>query len=120
MKTWRHNALFLISIAAPVHIDKERPPIQIVTASINKQPTHYITGPAHQPSPTGPCYIRTSSRTPTPTSYPVGSEIYLHTDPPMTNGGSNNNALSSTSTGVEVVTINQTAGDLTPSGVNIL
>ena len=108
-----------------VHIEKERPPVQIVAATHNpvptKQPTHYITSPAHQPGPTGPCYIRTSSRTPTPTSYPTVSEVYfpLHTDS-MTNGSNNNALTASSTTGVAVVTINRTPGDLTPSGVNIL
>ena len=102
-------------------MEKERAPIQIAHShGPIKPPLHYITGPhpSHVPSGSGPCYVKTNSRTPTPTSYTAGSEVYvpLHTDP-MSNGGSN--ALTATSTGVAVVTINQTPGDMS-SGVNMV
>ena len=59
-----------------------------------------------------------SSRTPTPTSYPANPEIYvpLHADIPS-NGS---NTLTATSTGVAVVTINRTQGDLAAHGVNMM
>lgn len=96
--------------------DKERNSITISTSTHNHtstKPPHYITGPL----PTGSRIVRTTSRTPTPTSY-GGTEILvpLHTDP-LANG---NTTLTATSTGVAVVTINRSAGDLTTTGGSLL